>query len=108
MKRGDIITVALSGDYGKPRPAVIIQTELLTGTDSILICLMTSDLRDAPLHRLNVPAHSSTGLRKETQIMVEKIAAARKDRCGQPIGTLDPATLTALDKMLAFVTGVTD
>lgn len=27
MKRGDIITVALSGDYGKPRPAVVVQND---------------------------------------------------------------------------------
>jgi len=108
VKRGDIITVALSGDYGKPRPAVIIQSDRLAETDSILICLITSDIREAAFHRLTVPAHASTGLRKDSQIMVEKIVAARKDRCSQPIGALDPTTLMALGELLAFVTGITE
>lgn len=28
MRRGDIVTIALQGDYGKPRPALIIQSDL--------------------------------------------------------------------------------
>lgn len=27
MKRGDLVTVATSGDYGKPRPALVIQSD---------------------------------------------------------------------------------
>ncbi|MFC4487892.1 type II toxin-antitoxin system PemK/MazF family toxin, partial [Tepidiphilus baoligensis] len=26
MQRGDLVTVSLPGDYGKPRPALIVQS----------------------------------------------------------------------------------
>lgn len=52
MKRGDIVTVALQGDYGKPRPAVVIQSDWIDATESVLVCLLTSVVRDAPIFRL--------------------------------------------------------
>jgi len=33
MKRGDVVTVAAAGDYGKPRPAVMVQTDAFTASD---------------------------------------------------------------------------
>ncbi len=77
MKRGDLITVALSGDYGKPRPALVIQSDFLSETDSILVCLLTSTIRAAPLYRLSLPHGDRTGLREPSQVMVDKIMAIR-------------------------------
>jgi mRNA interferase MazF len=108
VKRGDIITVAVSGDYGKPRPAIVIQSDYLPETDSVLICQMTSTLRDAPLYRLTLRAGEETGLRLPSQVMVDKIAAVRRDRCGPKIGNVDPASLLALGRLIAFVTGIAD
>jgi len=42
-KRGDLVTVSLSGDYGKPRPALVIQNDLLEELDSVVLCPVTSD-----------------------------------------------------------------
>jgi mRNA interferase MazF len=108
MKRGDIVTVSATGDYGKPRPAVVIQSDWLDETDSVLVCLMTTTRRAAPLYRLDVPANPTTGLRADTQIMVEKITAVRREKCGPPIGRLDPASTTALGRMMALMIGVAD
>jgi len=45
MKRGDVVTVAAAGHYGKPRPAVIVQTDAFPETHaSVVICQMTSKL----------------------------------------------------------------
>jgi mRNA interferase MazF len=106
LKRGDLITVAVQGDYGKPRPALVIQSDFLSETDSVLVCLLTTTLRDAPIYRLDVPAGPKTGLRQASQIMVDKLMAVRRDRCGDPIGRLDAPALSALGEMLAFVVGV--
>ena len=39
MNRGDVVTVAATGDYGKPRPAVIVQTDALPATHaSVVVC----------------------------------------------------------------------
>jgi mRNA interferase MazF len=108
VKRGDLITVALSGDYGKPRPALVIQSDFLAETDSVLVCLLTSTLRAAPLYRLSLPNEETTGLREPSQVMVDKIMAVRRDRCGPPIGTVDDAAIVALNRLLAFVVGIAD
>lgn len=108
MKRGDIVTVVASGDYGKPRPAVVVQSDWLDETDSVLVCLMTTTRRDAPLYRLDVVNGPATGLREASQIMVEKMIALRRETCGPPIGRLDAPSLTTLGRMLALMIGVAD
>ena len=108
MRRGDLVTVALSGDYGKPRPALVIQSDFLPERDSVLVCLLTTTVRGAPLYRLTLPAAEGTGLREPSQVMVNKIMAVRRDRCGNPIGRVDDATLPVLGRLLAFVIGIAD
>lgn len=106
MRRGSLVTVATQGDFGKPRPAVVIQSDALIGTDSVLVCLMTSTLRDAPLFRLTVQPDTTNGLRMPSQVMVDKILAVRRDRCGAAFGRIDEAALLGLNRMLALVTGI--
>lgn len=108
MTRGDLITVAVSGDYGKPRPALVIQSDSLLETDSVLVSLLTTTQREAPLYRLSLAADESTGLREPSQVMVDKIMAVRRDRCGAPFGRIDDAALLALGPLLAFVVGIAD
>jgi len=108
VKRGDIVTVAVSGDYGKPRPAVVIQSDMLGGTDSVLVCLLTTTLRDAPFFRLDVVPGPENGLRAPSQVMVDKIVAVRRDRCGPAIGRLTAGTFPVLNRLLALVTGLAD
>jgi mRNA interferase MazF len=108
MKRGDIVAVAAKGDYGKPRPAVIVQSDTFDDTDSVLVCLITTTLRRAPLYRLDLPADSSTGLRKPSQVMVEKVIAVRREKCGRAIGRMAQVRLIALTRMLALLIGAAD
>jgi mRNA interferase MazF len=108
VKRGDIVTVALSGDYGKPRPAVVIQSDWVDGTDSVLVCLFTSTLRDAPIFRLTVEPLPANGLKTVSQVMVDKIMAVRRDKCGPVLGRLDDTAMWALNRLLALVVGIAD
>lgn len=108
MKRGDLITVAVSGDYGKPRPAIVIQSDFMADTDSVLVCLLTTTERDAPLYRLPLPAGPGTGLQMPSQVMVDKIIAVRRDRCGARIGKAGDAATVTLGRLLAFVVGIAD
>lgn len=102
------MTVAVRGDYGKPRPAVVIQSDGLAETDSVLVCLLTSTVRETPLYRLTVPSTPETGLQRVSQVMVDKIMAVRREKCGPPIGRLDEAAMLALDRLLALVVGLAD
>jgi mRNA interferase MazF len=108
MKRGDIVTVATPGDYGKPRPAVVIQSDHLADGESVLVCLVTSTKRAAPLYRLDVPDQTETGLRAPSQIMIDKIVAVRRSRCGAPIGRIDTVTLASLGRSLTLMIGIAD
>ncbi len=37
MKRGDLVTIALPGDYGKPRPALVVQSDLFSEHPSVTV-----------------------------------------------------------------------
>lgn len=108
MKRGDLVVVSAAGDYGKPRPAVVIQSDLLATTDSVLVALLTTTLVDAPLYRLGVEPGPANGLKATSQVMVDKIVAMPRRRCGQVIGRLDPAAMVAINAMLSVVIGLAD
>ncbi len=109
MKRGDLVTVALQGDFGKPRPAVVIQSDRLPPTETVLVCLTTSSLQDeAPYRRQRVEPSPSNGLRLVTEIMVDKVIAVKRDKCGRKIGELDPTSLEELTRKLGLLIGLAD
>ena len=108
MRRGDVVTVAAPGDFGKPRPAVVVQADALTnaGALSVVLCLVTSHLVDAPAFRIPVPAGPPTGLALNAQIMVDKLLTVPRGRVGEVIGHLDDETMLRLNRTLAFVVGL--
>jgi mRNA interferase MazF len=108
VKRGDIVIVAAPGDYGKPRPAVVIQSDLLPSTGSVLVALITSDLADAPIYRLTLEPTEANGLKLASQIMIDKIVAIPRAKCGSAIGRIVEADLIALNHMLSVVIGLAD
>ncbi|PCI41423.1 MAG: hypothetical protein COB41_10635 [Proteobacteria bacterium] len=99
MKRGDVVVCAMSGDDGKPRPAVVIQSDLFNPTHaSIVVCPITSHIVEAPLFRMDIPSNSETGLKKDSQVMVDKLTAIRADRIESSIGSLGIKQREVLDK----------
>jgi mRNA interferase MazF len=108
VKRGDIVTVAAPGDYGKPRPAVVVQCDSLTesGLGSVILCLVTSRLADAPTFRIPLAATELTGLDHDSQIMTDKILTVPRERIGASIGRIDDETVVRLNRTLAFVIGL--
>ena len=99
LQRGLTVTVATAGVYsGKPRPAVVVQANRwLQGHPSVTLCPLTSTLVDAPLVRLPVPANPRNGLRKPSQLMVDKLFTVPVDSIGTAVGVLDVDELYALD-----------
>jgi mRNA interferase MazF len=109
MKRGDVVTVAASGNYGKPRPAVIVQTDALpAGQASVVICQMTSECSDAPDFRVTIDPTEKNGLRVRSQVMADKPVTVRRERIGRQVGHLDPKDILRLNIALAFVMGLAD
>lgn len=107
MKRGELVTVALPGDYGKPRPAVIVQADPFNDTHaSLTLVPVTSTLVDAPLFRLVVEPSPRNGLRTLSQLMVDKLITVRRERVGATIGVLEPEPVTRLNRALALWLGL--
>ena len=107
MRRGDVVTVAAAGDYGKPRPAVIVQTDAFPESHvSVVVCQMTSDLSDAPAFRITINPTAGNGLRMTSQIMVDKPVTILRTRVGGEIGRLNQEEITRLNTALAFVMGL--
>ncbi len=107
MKRGEVVTVALPGDYGKPRPAVIVQADLFNDTHaSITVVPVTSSLVNAPLFRLAIEPSPRNGLRTLSQLMVDKLTTVRRERIGATIGLLEPEPMTRLNRALALWLGI--
>jgi mRNA interferase MazF len=106
--RGDVVIVAAPGDYGKPRPAVIVQSDAIPESHaSIVICQITSALAEADF-RITIEPSPQTGLRVRSQVMADKPVAVRRERMGQRIGRLEAADMTRLNAALAFVMGLAD
>jgi mRNA interferase MazF len=105
MQRGDLVTVSLQGDYGKPRPAVIIQSDLLGDLESVMLCPVTSDLRNAAF-RVTVEPNPANGLRALSQVMVDKISTLPRSKISGPCGRLDEERMKAVDRALLLVIGV--
>ncbi len=104
-QRGDLVTVSLQGDYGKPRPAVIVQSNLLAALDSVVICPVTSELRTAAF-RVTVEPTSANGLRALSQVMADKLSTLPRSKISKPFGHLEDERMKAVDRALLLVVGV--
>ena len=106
MKRGDLVTVVVAGDYGKPRPALIIQADPFESHLSVVVVPLTTEIRPAPLFRVIIHPGRDTGLRKISQLMIDKITAVPRTKVGAPIGRADSSTMHAVDCALAGFLGL--
>lgn len=107
MRRGDLVTVALQGDLGKPRPALIIQSDLFDAHPSVTVLPVTGELRDAPLFRIPLAPSDVNGLSKPSQIMVDKPQSISREKIGKAIGHLDDETMLAVNRALVVFLGFT-
>lgn len=105
MKRGDIVTIALSGDYGKPRPALVIQSDFFSEHPSITVLPVTSELRQTPLFRIEVKPTPENNLKKTSQVMVDKIQTVPREKVGTAFGHMDDATMLSVNRALALWLG---
>lgn len=109
MQRGDLVTVAAAGDYGKPRPAVVVQSDAFPENHlSVVVCQLTSELADAPDFRVTIEPTPENGLLLKSQVMADKPITIRRERIGKKIGRLSDQDMARLGIALAFVLGLAD
>lgn len=105
MKRGDLVTVSLPGAYGKPRPALIVQSNLFDDHPSVTILPITSDLKETPLFRITVEPSEKNGLIKPSQVMIDKAHTVSRDKLSKPFGRLNDVTMLTINRALALFLG---
>ena len=107
MRRGDLLTVALQSEHGKPRPALVIQSDLFAQlTSTVTVALLTSTALDVPLIRVPLEPSDKNGLRIRSYVMIDQIFSARTRRVGPVFGRLDDTDLLAVNRALALFIGV--
>ncbi|HQQ70514.1 MAG TPA: type II toxin-antitoxin system PemK/MazF family toxin [Alicycliphilus sp.] len=106
MMRGDLVTIALQGDLGKPRPALVIQADWFAAHASVTVLPVTSTLVEAPLLRVAVQPSADNGLQKPSQVMVDKAMTVQRDKLGTAFGRIDADTLLEVERCLAVFLGL--
>jgi mRNA interferase MazF len=101
MKRGDLVSIALQGAYGKPRPALIVQSDFFSEHPSVTILPVTGELRKAPLFRIEIKPTSENGLKHVSQVMIDKAQTIPREKAGRVFGRLDDAVLIEINRALA-------
>lgn len=101
VRRGDVVTVVLPGEYGKPRPAIVAQHDAFRDLPSVTLLPLTSEIRDLPLLRIPVEPGPESGLRIPSQAQVDKIMTVPKAKIGRRLGTAGEEAMAAIDEALS-------
>ena len=104
--RGDLVTIAVQGDFGKPRPALVIQADAFFGLNSLTVLPITSTLVDAPLLRITLEPNKDNGLQQASQVMIDKILTVKGEKIGPRIGRINSEQLLEIDRCLAVFLGI--
>lgn len=106
MRRGEIYAAVLPGDYGKPRPVVIVQGDIGQSLASRVVCPLTTHHEPAAFLRVAVDPTEENGLLLRSYVMIDKVAGAPRHRFGQQIGVLDDRTMATVGEYLALLLGL--
>ena len=104
--RGDLVTIAMQGDFGKPWPALVIQANQFNEHGTVTLLPITSTLVAAPLMRVTVQPNAENGLQKPSQVMVDKTMTVKRSKVGPTFGQIDANTLVEVERCLAVFLGV--
>lgn len=106
MRRGDLVTIAVQGDFGKPRPALVIQSDPYDAHATVTVLPVSSDLVAAPLFRIAIQPTTENGLHKRSQVMADKAVTVRRDKVGPTFGRIDADSMVEVERCLAVFLGI--
>ena len=107
MKRGNVVTVAIQGDFGKPRPAVVLQSDVFSDIHAtVTVALISSEIVQAPIFRLDIEPNETNGLSRPSQVQIDKIMSIRSEKIGSVIGELNDVMMVRVNRALALWLGL--
>lgn len=105
MRRGEIWVVGGGVYASKPRPALVIQDDLYD-SDSLTVIPLTTQHVEAPLYRVSVGATETTGLRTDSQVMIDKITTVKRSHVTDHVGRLPAGDLLTVERLLLALLGL--
>lgn len=106
MNRGNFVTIAMQGDFGKPRPALVIQSDQFNEHATVTVLLVSSTLVDAPLFRVTVQPDKMNNMQKPSQVMVDKAMTVKRDKLGEAFGSAGDEIMLEVGRCLAVFLGI--
>lgn len=106
MKRGDFVTIAMQSDFGKPRPALVVQSDGFDALATVTVLLVSSQLVETPLFRVMVQPNDKNGLRIPSQVMVDKAMTVKRDKLGDVSGSASDELMLEVSRSLAVFLGI--
>ena len=107
MKRGNVVTVAMQGDFGRPRPALVLQSDVFSDIHAtVTVALISSEIVQAPIFRLDIEPSESNGLSRPSQVQIDKIMSIRSEKIGTIIGELNDVMMVRVNRALALWLGL--
>ncbi len=106
MRRGDLVTIAIQGDFGKPRPALVIQSDQYGEHATVIVLPVASTLVAAPLFRITLLPSAENGLNKRSQVMADKAVTVKRDKVGPTFGRIDADAMVEVERCLAVFLGI--
>lgn len=106
MNRGDFVTIAMQGDFGKPRPALVIQSDQFNEHATVTVLLVSGTLVDAPLFRVTVQPDKINNMQKSSQVMVDKAMTVKRDKLGAAFGSASDEVMLEVGRSLAVFLGI--
>jgi len=107
VKRGNVVTVAMQGDFGKPRPALVLQSNVFSDIHAtVTIALISSEVVQAPIFRLDIEPSEANGLTMPSQVQIDKIMSIRSEKIGSVIGELNDVMMVRVNRALALWLGL--
>ena len=107
LRRGDVAIVIAPGDYGKARPALVLQSDVFQETESVVVALITSDKRPgSALFRKAIAPSDGNGLRRRSDVMLDKLVSLPRAKIGEAIGHLTSAEMSEITASLVLFLGM--
>lgn len=100
------MTIAVQGDFGKPRPALVIQADQFNEHTTVTVLPVTSTLIAAPLLRITVQPNTENGLQRPSQVMADKAMTVNRDKTGPTFGRIEADLLVEIERCLAVFLGI--
>ena len=108
LLRGTVVIASLRDPSGKPRPFVVLRSNLFRDNSLVTVLAFTSRLRQAPTLRVTVEPTPDNGLLVISQAEIDQVQSVAARRIDQVVGQLAPADMQAIDRALAVYLGFAD